>query len=118
MEQEITPTAPAAETVDIAAERASWQAAEQSRLDSLKAVFAPHGDAYRTLYDDCRSDMSVDAASASTKLLAAIAEGNKPLGSARIESGVTDSQKFLKGAEAALLERSSLDLGDKPDMMS
>ena len=95
--------------VDIVAERRSWQREEQSRLDALAEMFKPYMDGYRGLYDECRGDMNVTAQEASRRLLNEIATNpHAPLGGPRIESGETDQEKLLRGAEEALCVRGFL----------
>lgn len=97
-----------------AAEAAAAKAREDegNRQKAIRALFAPFAAAQRDLMDTCLSDMDCDEAKASAALLKALGTGAEPLrpageqgGAGRVEPGAADRDKFLAGAESALMAR-------------
>lgn len=84
------------------------KAAEKARTDAIRALFQPFSATQRDMQDACIADMECTPEAASAKLLAALGTGAEPLrptGEPKAEPGATDGEKFLAGAEKALLAR-------------
>lgn len=91
--------------------QAQLQQKEQARRDQISAVFAPFKgkEGIADLFQACTLDMGVTADAASEKLLAHLAKGVEPVAAGgRIEVGESAQQKFMKGAQSALLARARL----------
>lgn len=98
---------------DAAAAQARTQLIEanRQRQEAIRAIFAPFVLSHSALMNECVADMECTEQAASAKLLKALGDGAQPLrpaggaGDGRVEPGATDRDKFLAGAESALMAR-------------
>jgi len=105
------------EEIKAAKEAAAKEAREQLlagnklRQEAIRALFAPFVLSHSALMNACLSDMECSEEVASAKLLKALGESAAPLrpaggeGGGAIVPGATDREKFLAGAESALMAR-------------
>lgn len=89
---------------------AQFIAANRIRQEAIRTAFAPFVLSHSVLMNDCLADVECTEQQASAKLLAALGQGAAPLrpgpGSGTdVEPGATDREKFLAGAENALMAR-------------
>jgi ATP-dependent Clp endopeptidase proteolytic subunit ClpP len=98
---------------DAAAEQArtNFIAANKVRQEAIRALFAPFVLSHSELMNTCLSDVECTEQAASAKLLKALGEGAEPLrpaggpGGAAVVPGATERDKFLAGAESAIMNR-------------
>jgi ATP-dependent Clp endopeptidase proteolytic subunit ClpP len=105
-------TASASAGADVNAAVQTALAAEQTRRAQIKARFGKFSAAHRELLDECLDDPSVTADAAGQKLLAKLGEAAQPLAAAA-EITVDARDKFLVGAEKAILARAGLEKADR-----
>lgn len=107
--EEIEAARKAATDAAAAQAREQARAAEKARQDAIRALFKPFAAAQRDLMDTCLADLDCDEAKASAELIKVLGKGAQPLrpegDPGRIDPGATDREKFLAGAESALLAR-------------
>lgn len=81
---------------------------ESARKGGIKTAFGRFKAQFRDLYDSCIEDVKCSVEAAREKLLAKLGEGAQPIGDGAIVAGKDASEKFLAGAEQALLMRAGL----------
>lgn len=105
-------TASASAGADVNAAVQTALAAEQNRRHSIKARFGKFAAAHRDLLDECLDDPTVTADAAGQRLLAKLGETAQPLANP-IEVTADARDKFLAGAEKAILVRAGLEKADR-----
>jgi len=93
------------------AARAAIQAEATRRID-IRNAFGRFADEHRDLLDTCLDDAACSADSASKKLLAKLGEGAEPLRPASVQNIADSRDKFVAGAQKAILARMGI---EKPD---
>lgn len=112
-EVKMTPEEIAAAT-KAAAENAARAAiqAEASRRTDIRNAFGRFADEHRELLDTCLDDAACSADVASKKLLAKLGEGSAPLRPVSAQVIADARDKFVAGAQKAILARMGI---EKPD---
>lgn len=97
------------DNLDIARREAEAQALarETSRRTEIRNAFGKFADQHRPLLDECLDDPKCSIEAARAKLLAKLGEGAEPL-NPRITPALDVREKFLQGAQNALMARSGL----------
>jgi ATP-dependent protease ClpP protease subunit len=109
MEDEVKKAAEAAAKAQRDAAVKAALAADNDRKAQIRAVFEPFKADHADLLVECLSDSDVSAEAASTKLLAAVAAKQVgPLSGGHVSVVADSRDKFLAGAEQAILARAGL----------
>lgn len=104
-----TNTTPASgQTTDVNAAVQEALAAERNRRAGIRQAFGRFAAEYRELLDACLEDERCTVDAARERLLAKLGERHEPLSGTFVQPGADARDKFLAGAEQALLARIGL----------
>jgi hypothetical protein len=107
-QEEVTMTTTNASAI-AEADKTQVLAQEKARRDAIRARFGRFAEAHRELLDACLEDVDCSAEIASDRLLAELGKGVEPARPTMAVSLVADGRdKFVAGAQAALLARAGL----------
>lgn len=107
--EEIEAARKAAADAAAAQARAQFIAANKARQEAIRALFAPFVLSHSELMNACLADVECDEEAASRQLITALGKGAAPLRPSGeggdVVPGATDREKFIAGAENALMAR-------------